>query len=84
MKTQGKERQEGEVTKQIEHKTAKVPSAAYLALAGVAMAGSALLFLGGKRETGIFVGLWPLAMLTIGNYNKLVKLLGSEARESSV
>lgn len=24
------------------------------------------------------MGLWPLAFLTIGNYNKLVKLLGSE------
>jgi hypothetical protein len=82
MNTQNRERQEGEVTKQIEHRTAQVPSVAYLALAGAAMAGSALLFLSGKRETGIFVGLWPLAWLTIGNYNKLVKLLGSEPRES--
>lgn len=69
---------EGRVTKELEQRTSKLPSAVYLTLAGAAMAGSAVLFLSGRRETGIFVGLWPLALLTIGNYNKLVKLLGSE------
>lgn len=78
----GWERHEGKVTKQLEHGTAKLPSATYLALAGTAMAAAAALFLSGRRETGIFVGLWPLAMLTIGNYNKLVKLLGSEPAET--
>lgn len=82
MMEQGQERHEGKVTKELEQTTAKLPSATYLALAGAAMVGSAVLFLSGRRETGIFVGLWPLAMLTIGNYNKLVKLLGSERGEA--
>ena len=78
---QGSEMEEGETTKQIEHVTAKAPSLTFLALAGAAMVGSLALFLSGKRETGIFVGLWPLAMLSVGNYNKLVKVLDSDRQD---
>ncbi|HET6613037.1 MAG TPA: hypothetical protein VFG83_13660 [Kofleriaceae bacterium] len=74
----GQERHEGKVTAAVEHVTARAPSATYLGLAGVAMGGALALFLSGRREEAIFVGLWPLAALSIGNYNKIVKLLGSE------
>lgn len=69
---------EGATTAAVEHVTGRTPSIAFLALAGAAMAGAAGLFFSGRRETGIFVGLWPLAMLAIGNYNKMVKIGGSE------
>jgi len=69
---------EGEATKSIEHVTSRAPSIAFLGLAGASMALALALFLKGKRDAGIFVGLWPLAMLSIGNYNKLVKVLGSD------
>jgi hypothetical protein len=74
---------EGKATKKIEQVTARAPSATFLALAGIAMAGSLGLFVSGRREAGIFVGLWPLAMLAIGNYNKLVKILGSDRSQVS-
>lgn len=71
---------EGTVTKAMEQVTGRAPSATFLALAGISVIGSLALYLAGKREQAIFVGLWPLALLTIGNYNKMVKLLGSEGR----
>lgn len=72
---------EGPVTKTLERVTSRAPSGMFLAVAGLAMAGALGLFFSGRREAGIFVGLWPLAMLSIGNYNKLVKVLGSDKRE---
>lgn len=68
---------EGKTTKAIEQVTAKAPSQMWLWAAGACIAGSATLFLSGKREAGIFVGLWPLTFLIMGNYNKLVKQFGS-------
>jgi len=71
---------EGRVTKAMEQVTGRAPSATYLTLAGISVLGSLALYLAGKREQAIFVGLWPLALLTIGNYNKMVKLFGSHGR----
>lgn len=68
---------EGETTRAVERVTARAPSSTFLWLAGAAMVTSLGLFLAGKKQSAIFVGLWPLSFLTIGNYNKLVKSLGS-------
>ena len=68
---------EGKTTRAIEQVTARAPSQMWLWLAGASIVGSAALFLTGRREVGTFVGLWPLTFLVMGNYNKLVKQLGS-------
>jgi len=68
---------EGRTTRGIERITARAPSQTWLWLAGASILGSLALFARGRREEGIFVGLWPLTFLVLGNYNKIVKNLGS-------
>ena len=68
---------EGETTRGIEQVTARAPSQTWLWLAGASILGSMALFFTGRRQEGIFVGLWPLTFLAVGNYNKIVKSLGS-------
>ena len=70
---------EGKSTRAIEKVTARAPSQMWLWLAGAGVAGSLALFLTGRRQEGIFVGLWPLTFLVMGNYNKIVKSI--EERE---
>lgn len=70
-----REPREGKLTRKIEHQTGKVPSLAYLALAGC----SVLLSLGlatSQRRKGWanFVAIWVPSLLVIGLYNKVVKL----------
>jgi hypothetical protein len=68
---------EGKTTRAIEQVTARAPSQLWLWMAGAGIAGSLALFLTGRRQEGIFVGLWPLTFLVMGNYNKIVKSVGS-------
>ncbi len=68
------EKHEGKVTKQIEEKTSRVPSGAYLGLAFGSMIASALFQLSGKKATANFIGQWVPSLLVIGLYNKLVKI----------
>ena len=68
---------EGATTRAIEQATARAPSQMWLWLAGASILGSIALFATGRRESGIFVGLWPLTFLVMGNYNKIVKSVGS-------
>lgn len=68
---------EGETTAMIERVTARAPSQMWLWLAGGSIIASVGLFLSGKRESGILVGLWPPTFLILGNYNKIVKTLGT-------
>jgi len=70
--------EEDRSTKMIEKRTARVPSDAYLFAALGSMAGSAYLQWRGDRELSLFVGQWAPAFLTMGVYNKMVKLLGSD------
>ena len=70
--------QEDKATKMIERQTARLPSNIYLIAALGSMAGSAYLQWKGKKEESLFVGQWAPAFLTIGVYNKMVKLLGSD------
>lgn len=65
-------------TKMIEKRTAQMPSDAFLFAALGSMAGSAYLQWRGDRELSLFVGQWAPAFLTMGVYNKMVKLLGSD------
>jgi hypothetical protein len=69
---------EGKSTRMLERVTARAPSSLWLWLAGGAIAASLGLFIAGRKESAIFVGLWPLALLTVGSYNKIVKTLGSD------
>jgi hypothetical protein len=68
---------EGKTTRAIEQVTARAPSQVWLWAAGAAITGSLALYLTGRRQAGIFVGLWPLTFLVMGNYNKIVKSIGS-------
>lgn len=58
--------------------TAKVPSDVYLAAAIGAMGLSLLLELTDRKRAGNFVAAWVPTILTMGPYNKLVKLHGSD------
>lgn len=71
-------RQEGSVTKSIERMTASLPSSTWLVLAGVSMLGAVTLKLMRKNHAALIVGQWVPTFLTIGLYNKIVKVHGSE------
>ena len=71
---------EDRFTGAIESQTSKVPSSLFLGLAIGCMAGSAVLKILGKDDWSLFVGQWPAPLLIMGNYNKMVKQLGSDAR----
>ena len=72
------EYRENEFTKNVETRTARIPSSGYLAAALGSMAISAGLKLAGRGEAALFVGQWAAPLLLMGVYNKLVKQLGSE------
>lgn len=74
-----KHRREGRVTKEMEKRTAMVPSNAYLFAALGSMAASATLQIFGRQHVSLFVGQWAPAFLLMGIYNKIVKVSGSEA-----
>ena len=69
---------EGAITKRIEEFTSKIPSATFLSLALASVGLSALLRMFDRKEDAQFVGHWVPTILTLGLYNKLVKLEGSE------
>jgi hypothetical protein len=77
------EAQEDQVTAAIEKCTSQVPSSAYLALALGSMGVSLSLQMAKKHHEALFVGQWAAPFLLLGIYNKLVKLHGSDAAESS-
>lgn len=74
---------EGEVTKEIESVTSKLPSGAFLAFGVGAMATSAALQLAGYKSGSRFIGQWVPTVLIMGLYNKLVKLHGSEGEQEA-
>jgi hypothetical protein len=69
------EHAESTVTRLIEQQTAKLPSDVFLFTAFGAMGLSLALYLAGRHEASRFVGMWPPAILTMGLYNKVVKVL---------
>jgi hypothetical protein len=72
------EHREGPVARSIEHQTAKLPSDLFL-WAALGSIGASLVFqILGKETKANFIGHWAPTFLTLGIYNKLVKLHGSE------
>ena len=80
METKVSGQTEDRFTGAIESQTSKVPSSAFLGIAIGCMATSLILKLAGKDDWALFVGQWPAALLIMGNYNKMVKQHGSDAR----
>jgi hypothetical protein len=71
------EHAEDQITRMIEQQAAKVPSDIFLFAAIGAMGVAVALELAGNSRASRFVGMWPPAILTMGMYNKLVKVLGT-------
>ncbi len=74
------EHREGPVARSIEQQTAKLPSDLFLWAALGSIAASLTFQLLGDEKKANFVGHWAPTFLTLGLYNKLVKLHGSEGR----
>lgn len=68
------EHAEDTFTRVLEQQAAKIPSDVFLFSAIGAMGLSFLLHLGGRRESSRFVGMWAPTLLTMGVYNKMVKM----------
>lgn len=75
------EYEEGQSTKAIEKRTAQLPSALFLMLAGGSVLGSLALQLRQRREESLFVGQWAPTFLILGLYNKVVKTVGHTSHE---
>jgi hypothetical protein len=74
---------EDQVTAAIEKCTSQVPSSVYLACALGAMGVSLGLHMTKRQHEALFVGQWAAPFLLLGIYNKLVKIHGSDATQSS-
>ena len=75
------EGKEGPIAKAIEKKTSKIPSDFFLWAALGAIGVSLTLQIMGQKKTSNFVGEWAPTILILGVYNKIVKVLGSEANQ---
>ena len=73
---------EGQVSKQIEEQTAKLPSTLFLSLALGSIALSLALKLMGKSHNALFVGQWAAPFLLLGTYNKIVKTQGHDKTDN--
>ena len=72
------EHREGTLARSIEQQTAKLPSDLFLWAALGSMGMSLALELMGDEKKANFVGHWAPTLLTLGLYNKIVKLHGSD------
>ena len=77
-------RTEGPVAKAIERQTSKVPSDIFLWAAAGAVGMSLLLQTMNRKERSLFIGQWAPTFLILGLYNKLVKVAGSDRRDSDM
>lgn len=68
------EHAEGTLTRLIEQQAARLPSDVFLFCALGAMGLSLALHIAGREQQSRFVGMWPPAILTMGVYNKVVKV----------
>lgn len=71
---------EDRFTGAIESQTSKAPSSLFLGLALGSIAASFVLKIVRKDDWALFVGQWAAPFLIMGNYNKMVKQYGSDAR----
>jgi hypothetical protein len=74
---------EGRLARTMEHQTAKLPSDVFLWAAFGSIAVSLGLQVFSKKEESNFVGQWVPTFLILGLYNKIVKELGSDYRDTS-
>jgi hypothetical protein len=81
MSDTGKPFREGEVAKEIENETARVPSDIFLWSAFGCMGAALVLRLMGRKHSALFIGQWVAPMLLFGIYNKQVKQLGHDAED---
>jgi hypothetical protein len=65
--------QEGDLTRKVEHQTARIPSLFFLAVAGATIGISLGIKVAGYDKTANFVGQWVPTILLLGIYNKIVK-----------
>ena len=73
------EHREGPVARSIEQQTAKLPSDTFLWAAMGSIAASLVMMMMGQEKKANFIGQWAPTFLTLGLYNKMVKLHGSES-----
>ena len=73
---------EGPVARDIEEKTAKLPSDVFLWAALGSMGVSFMLKCFGKKHDALFVGQWAAPFLLLGVYNKLVKVAGHDQQDN--
>ncbi len=74
---------EDRATEEVERKTSKLPSLAFLGLAVGSMAASAALVLTGRKQLGNFVGQWAPSILILGLYNKIAKEIAVPQRDAA-
>jgi hypothetical protein len=74
----GRRHKEGWLAREIEDRTARLPSDLFLWAAGAAVLGSAALHLMDRKDQSQFVAQWVPALLILGVYNKLVKVHGHD------
>jgi len=72
---------EDKFTGAIESQTSRVPSSLFLGMAVGSMVASLILKIVEKDDWALFVGQWAAPFLIMGNYNKMVKQHGSDARQ---
>ncbi len=70
------EHREGTLARMVEQQTAKIPSDLFLLASLSAMGLSLVAEFSGRPKASRFVGMWVGPLLTMGVYNKLVKMLG--------
>ena len=75
---------EGQIAKDIEDQTTKLPSDTFLWMAVGSIAVSATMQIMGNKHVSLFVGQWAPTFLLLGLYNKLVKQLGSDRTENAI
>ncbi len=73
------EASEDRFTGSIEKRTAQIPSSAFLGAALTSMGVSLALKIMGRDDWALFVGQWAAPFLILGEYNKLIKIHGSDA-----
>ena len=75
---QEEDHKEGHVARDIEQRTAKIPSDVFLWVALGSMAASLVMKMSGRGKDAVFIGQWAPTLLILGTYNKLVKQRGSD------
>lgn len=69
---------EGRIATALERRTARLPSDVFLWAAGASIGGSLVLQMMNRKEDATLVGQWAPTFLSLGIYNKMVKLLGHD------